>query len=217
MLLLLLASCGGRPTSVRLDVRLPDGQSMLAERLTVSLYGNKGVLVDGEERTPASLPGDLLVLVPDDAREIRLVVRAQDGDGRVLQDARSEQLTPRGETRIRLVLRDDALDDRDRDGVPDDIDNCWRHDNADQADSDGDGEGDVCSEGDDSPLVCTPVIAGAISCTASRTVGGLELRAECYDQNGCRSCRCTLNGKAAHTCSAPIAGCDFPLCCSFPR
>jgi len=46
------------------------------------------------------------------------------------------------------VLRQDELDDRDRDGVPDDIDNCWRTDNPDQANSDGDGEGDACSEGE---------------------------------------------------------------------
>ena len=202
---------------MRLDVRLTDGKSMVAERLTVSLYGPRGVLVDGEERTPASLPGDLLVLVPDDAHEIRLLVRAQDEDGNLLQVAASEELTPRAETRIKLVLRDDQLDDRDRDGVPDDIDNCWRTDNPDQANSDGDGEGDACSEGDASALMCTPMVTGTITCTASRKLAGPELRAECYDQNGCRSCRCTFAGKTIQLCSAPIASCDFPVCCSFPQ
>jgi hypothetical protein len=217
MLVLLAASCGGKPTSVRLDLRLSDGEPMVAERLTVSLYGPNGVLVDGEERAPASLPGDLLVLVPDSAREIRVVVRADDGSGNRFEDVAVEDLTARSETRIKVVLRVGELDDRDRDGVPDDIDNCWRRANADQADSDGDGEGDVCSEGSGTALMCTPDFTGAISCTASRPVGAVELRADCYDHDGCRSCRCTFNGKTLHTCSAPIAACAFPLCCSFPQ
>lgn len=51
--------------------------------------------------------------------------------------------------------------DSDEDGVPDDIDNCVYHANADQADRDGDGFGDTCDLCPDDPAKLYP---GACGC-----------------------------------------------------
>lgn len=46
-------------------------------------------------------------------------------------------------------IEDDADQDADFDGVPDNIDNCLMTNNAPQTDTDGDGQGDACDDDDD--------------------------------------------------------------------
>ncbi len=208
VLCLAASSCGPRPTAVRLDLRVSDGRSMVADKLSLTIYGPRKALLDDQELQRASLPGDLLVLLPDDTGEIRLVVRADD-----VAAVTAAQVMAHSETRIKLALSEDTINDRDGDGVPDEIDNCWRKANSDQADSDGNGDGDAC----DSTASCVADFSGPVSCTVSRTQGGVELRAQCYDSgSGCSSCRCLLNSKQIQTCAARTSSCGFPVCCSFP-
>jgi len=54
-----------------------------------------------------------------------------------------------------------GLDDQDNDGIPDSLDNCPSISNADQADLDLNGVGDVCEQEDDWLLMLLPAIISA--------------------------------------------------------
>ena len=65
-----------------------------------------------------------------------------------------------------LLNQSDSIPDRDRDGIPDALDNCLNVANPGQEDRDGDGVGDACDAcptipvADPDPAACPPVVAG---------------------------------------------------------
>ncbi len=84
----------------------------------------------------------------------------------VTRECRRDAQCPLGEVCDQGLCKIDTSADRDRDGVPDGVDNCQEVANAGQEDSDGDGRGDTCDEDDDGdgvldtadncPLVANP-------------------------------------------------------------
>ncbi len=75
----------------------------------------------------------------------------------------------------------DTIGDTDGDGICDDIDNCVVVANSDQADCDGDGEGDLCEADDDSdgvPDACDV-------CTGDDTTGDTDGDGICDDIDNC--------------------------------
>ena len=65
----------------------------------------------------------------------------------VIQGSSPQDLNPENDTALTPLYS--TISDEDRDGVIDDDDNCVDDANADQADADGDGKGDVCDSDDD--------------------------------------------------------------------
>ncbi|MBN1419538.1 MAG: thrombospondin type 3 repeat-containing protein, partial [Planctomycetes bacterium] len=91
---------------------------------TASIAGNDGA---GITRTFTSDLG------PGDRIDLALTPVGPTGDRADGSDGSANRLTI-----------DDGYHDLDGDGIPDEIDNCIRTKNADQADGDGDGVGDAC-------------------------------------------------------------------------
>ena len=54
-----------------------------------------------------------------------------------------------GDVCVKGRCETDVEADRDRDGVPDNVDNCAELENSEQEDNDGDGQGDACDDDDD--------------------------------------------------------------------
>jgi lectin-like protein/thrombospondin type 3 repeat protein len=90
-----------------------------------------------------TLPGDLVVLVRDNAGPLRISVSAWTtslvGRGTALA-----QPVAKKETAVDMLILAPPGADGDGDGVPNSIDNCANVANADQADRDGNGIGDAC-------------------------------------------------------------------------
>ena len=129
-----LAGCAS-PTSVVLDVSSADGSQPNA--LAISIYDPFHALV--RTRPGATrVPGTIVVELPDATTELRVVVDATPliGGARVTPVAGKQ-------TRAAVTLSFNTIDG-DRDGVPDDLDNCPTVANGDQADANGDGRGDAC-------------------------------------------------------------------------
>ena len=152
-LMSLAAGCGAKavPTSFYLTVATAP-TAPTPDELRLSIYGDRGPLYL-EERLPSTGaltpegPGKLgtvTIYVAPGVRHVRfdargLIAGAIGGEGTVEADVVAGTQRP-----LTLVLGLVALPDGDRDGVPDPIDNCPTRPNADQADADGNGVGDVC-------------------------------------------------------------------------
>jgi hypothetical protein len=194
-----LTACGSGETSLRVTVRGDADESTLR----VSLYDQHGELLQNQAPPEhASLPGDLVILVPPDAK-LRLYAVAKqnhdptDGIARVTAPAGSE-------THVDLALAQPTWHDGDDDGVPDQIDNCPDVENRDQADADGDGVGDACSTG------CQP--SGDKMCTIG---AGAKFRINCYGSGSTACCECYASNMLIETCTPSGNACDYPSCCPF--
>jgi hypothetical protein len=150
--LALLGACDGRTTSVRVEVTLAPGEAV-PPSLSVSLYDETHALVQARMMDVPSLPGMLVLRgLADRAARLRVVVAGGGLLGAGVLD------TIPGEQAQVVVSLHSLTADRDRDGVPDSIDNCDDDGNADQSDSDGDGVGDACPPSD---LSAGPDLLGA--------------------------------------------------------
>lgn len=100
----------------------------------------QGAVLIGSSQTVSVLAGggsdDVYVdyVVPRGTFNIRAVIQGQDPDD--INSTNDEAITGLFE----------SVSDEDRDGVTDEEDNCVSEENTDQADMDGDGEGDVCDD-----------------------------------------------------------------------
>lgn len=204
-----VTACGSGETSLRVTVRGDADESTLR----VSLYDQHGELFHNQAPPEhASLPGDLVILVPPDSK-LRLYAVAKqnhdwtDGIARVSAPAGSE-------TRVDLALAQPTWHDGDDDGVPDQIDNCPDVVNRDQADSDGDGVGDACQNGSNHSSAtstgCQP--SGDKMCTLG---GGATFRINCYGSGSATCCECYAANVLVQTCTPSGNACAYPSCCPF--
>jgi hypothetical protein len=139
LVLALYVGCDAAPTTLRVTVRVAMGPQ--PQRLTVSLFDAHHALVDRKPLVSPKLPGSLLVTrLPDDARELRVVVRSDDAGE--LGGARVTSV-PHGEARAEVALST-ATVDTDGDGVPDDLDDCPTVPDPLQPNAAGSGPGDAC-------------------------------------------------------------------------
>jgi hypothetical protein len=120
---LLAVGCGAS-TTLRVSLALSDG-APTPDRVLVSVFDPRGLVVDARDVLAGrSLPGDVVVLVSDDAGVIRVLAVGETGATPRL-DAAGEVMVPPGrESRLTLRLSADPLPDTDGDGVPDAIDRC---------------------------------------------------------------------------------------------
>lgn len=108
--------------------------------VTAKVIFYQGAVLIGSSQTVSVLAGggsdDVYVdyEVPRGTFNIRAVIQGQDPED--MNSANDEVITNLFE----------SVSDEDRDGVVDDEDTCVSEENADQADADGDGKGDVCDE-----------------------------------------------------------------------
>ena len=148
-LLALLAACNSdapQETALRLKLSMSAG-APLPDKLTVSIFDvHHAILQEAQVMPPGgkvTLPGDLVVLVRDDAGSLRIAVSAWTtslvGRGTALALPVSKK-----ETDVEMLILAPPGADSDGDGVPDSIDNCPNVANPDQTDTDGNGTGDAC-------------------------------------------------------------------------
>jgi hypothetical protein len=163
------------PGEVRLNVYDQSGREFPETRLP-----GEGVLV------PAELPrlGTLVIYVSDPAAKLRMEARGRTGTQSVSQGTLITSAVPDRQTSVQLTLQAGTLADADGDLVPDAIDNCAAAANPDQADQNGDGQGNACqtaggdggSAGDgDLGDACT----GADACRSGFCVDGVCCQTAC--------------------------------------
>lgn len=112
-----------------------------ASEVCDGIDNNCDTIVDGEIDTDGDAVGDLCDNCPDICNSAQ-----KDADGDGVGDACDE--TPGCGGCGQDVCEQPCEIDADKDGIPDDSDNCPETYNPDQLDADGDGSGDVC---DDTP------------------------------------------------------------------
>ena len=148
-LLAFLAACtqdAPQDTAIRLRLSMSAG-APAPNKLTISIFdAHHAILQEAQVMPPGgtlTLPGDLVILVRDDAGSLRIVVSAWTsslvGRGTALA-----QPVAKKETAVDMLILAPPGIDSDGDGVPDSIDNCPLVPNPDQADADGNGTGDAC-------------------------------------------------------------------------
>jgi hypothetical protein len=149
LILLALVGCtqdAPQDTSIRLRLSMSAG-APAPDKLTISIFDvHHAILQEAQVMPPngkVTLPGDLVVLVRDNAGSLRIVVSAWTsslvGRGTALA-----QPVPKKETAVDMLILAPPGTDTDGDGVPDSVDNCPLVPNPNQADSDGNGIGDAC-------------------------------------------------------------------------
>jgi hypothetical protein len=136
-----LTLCACAPTTARITVREGAGESAPSS-LSVSVFDARRALQPSFALPAGPLPGTFLVELPDLTQTIRIAVDGPAGAARQ-EGAVTVPVVAHQESRADLTLSA-ATADRDGDGVPDAIDDCPDAPNAEQADADGDGRGDVC-------------------------------------------------------------------------
>jgi len=104
------AGCGGAP-ALRIDLVLETGTEWTATEIELDvsvdgrqIFDDRDLVKSGER---ARLPGDLVVLLPESAREVDVKVDATD-ENRRLSGTAHERVQPRKETRVRVVLLDES-------------------------------------------------------------------------------------------------------------
>jgi sulfatase modifying factor 1 len=154
LLLLAIASCTPIPTSVELSlIKTTNDESADVNIRTYNRFGSKEF--NGNENNRFTLPGTIstgvvgtIVIYANDT-DIELRIDAQGFDGSlatpVSQGITRVKIKSGSQTKATITLLQGILTDRDRDGVPDDIDNCPNTFNPNQEDLNGDGTGDACS------------------------------------------------------------------------
>ena len=135
------------PTTLMVAVTSADRVPPTA--LTVSVYDAYGALALHRPGT-TTLPGTVVVELPDRATALRLVV---DGNGTPASTGGTRVSSVVGRQVRATIALSSATADADADGVPDDLDNCPQVANPDQADANGDGRGDAC-DGNAPPGSC---------------------------------------------------------------
>jgi sulfatase modifying factor 1 len=154
LLLLAMASCTSIPTSVELSlVRTTSGEPTAVNVRTYNRFGTKSF--NGNENNRFTLPdststgvvGTIVIYSVDTDIELRFDAQGFDESlaTPISQGVTRVKIKSGSQTKATIILQQGILPDRDRDGVPDDIDNCPDIFNPDQKDLNGDGKGDACS------------------------------------------------------------------------
>jgi hypothetical protein len=133
------AGCSSSPTTVVIQVSDAQTASLSSVALTVfdphGLRGSKVV-------SPAPMPGQLTVQLPDQAIDLRLVVA-----GAGIVNGVTARSQPHATVTARLALDGVGLPDSDGDGVPDTLDDCPSVPDPDQKSTAGGPPGDACGGG----------------------------------------------------------------------
>jgi hypothetical protein len=210
-----LAGCTGGPTALRLELVLPDAHSGHPSSMSLSVFGPRAALLRDVEVARGdgrlNLPGDLVVLLPDDAGDVRLLVTASDSPDAV-GTARAS-VPPHVETDVAIELETGSVRDSDGDGIPDAIDDCPTVANSKQLDADGDGIGDACT----ASAGCAADTNSTPTCSIGHTSYGHPREVVCWTgAGGCVTCICREDGAVVGTCiDTSDRLCDFPACCNF--
>jgi hypothetical protein len=139
----LLAGCSSTTTNVDIALGTVLGAPQ-PTHIDMHLYDRHGTVVPDASLDNPALPGDIVVLVSDDAQEVRGWASATAADGRLLGAFGRAAVTPGQSVTLPLILSTNLPLDSDGDGVPDAIDDCPTVANPDQLDSEGSGTGDAC-------------------------------------------------------------------------
>jgi hypothetical protein len=159
--------CGGRTTTVMVDVSLRAGDPS-PPQLLVSVYDVHHALVRDRPTTSSTLPGKLRIDgLPDVAERLRVVMR---GGSPLVSDGQAVSTVAGDQATLALVLSS-LTKDTDGDGVPDSVDNCPSVANADQTDTDGDGVGDACPAGDGG-VDLAPALDGSLDGSPDASMDG---------------------------------------------
>ena len=200
---MLLAGCSSGGPSLLLTISLPSAESRIAD-LRVSVYSPSRAL-PGLFQVKSSAPapgssGTFVVRSLPSALALRVVLHDS------ANTVRAAALATSASHRLTLTLSS-HLADSDDDGVPEDdghagrkIDNCPSVQNEDQADSDGDGIGDVCPQSDLGIEDMSP----EPDLTPPPDLSTDDLRwpgAECTQASECFSLVCTAGKCQSATCA----------------
>jgi hypothetical protein len=134
---------GCKSSSTTLLVQVSSAKTSALTAVDLKVLGPKGVI--GTKRvSPAPLPGQLTVQLPDESIDMRVIVATEDTPP-VLNGvmARSQ---PHAQVTARLTLDGVGLPDGDGDGVPDTLDACIAVPDVEQANAAGGGAGDACRD-----------------------------------------------------------------------
>jgi hypothetical protein len=202
------------PAEVRVRVFDAQGQSADFTTFPVSAAPASGVL------------GTVVIYPRTAAAVLRVQAQGWVGGDKVSEGTRRAELGQTGQATAEVVLADPAsVADGDRDGVPDDIDNCGQRANPTQSDADGDGVGDGCADADggtDGYVPRRPIAAvctTAAECESGHCVDGVCCESDCTDV--CRSCKLPeREGRCAPVAAGqpdPRSGCnrETPESCGF--
>jgi hypothetical protein len=139
--LLVLVACSGAPaTTVRVELNQRNGAPPV--QLVVSIFDRHARLAQKTLAMPR-LPGSLLVTgLPDADQKLRIGAA---GAGLLGGDS---VVTRKGAEATLPLWLDTTTADGDGDTIADEIDNCPSLANPDQADADGNGDGDACGAAD---------------------------------------------------------------------
>jgi hypothetical protein len=143
--LALVAGCKQPPTSVKVVMSL-EASTTPPSQLALSAYDIHGRVINGAPMgNPPILPGDVTVLVNDDAATVRVLVMGKTAQGQTVWAAGSVDVDSGRESLLTLQLGQGTPPDDDGDGVPNVIDNCPEVANGDQANHRGGSMGDACN------------------------------------------------------------------------
>jgi hypothetical protein len=156
------------PTSLFLTIELEHAADPPPDEIRISVFGDNGVTFR-DQRLPASgmlVPssstslGTVTIYLPEKSRHARLDVRALFQGALRLEGLQEADVHAGKQVTVTVILRTGATPDGDGDGVPDAIDNCRMTVNRDQADTDGNGIGDLCQAPSDAGPAEVGVDAG---------------------------------------------------------